>query len=216
MSRLFQNKEIKITYPYIEGKHGGIDIVAKESNGKSGFDNIVSHSNGVVVSVRSDYKTTDKTGNSYGNYVKIKQDNGMFTLYAHLKYGSVKCKVGDNILEGEIIGYMGSTGHTNGAHLHFEVRNESDIRINPTEYLTNDLPNMEKPKEPEEEKNEETKKDTKDSELLNLVKRTIRGDFGNGENRKRALGDKYDNVQRQVDLNYKNKTTKWDKVKIYK
>ena len=56
---------------------------------------------------------------------------------------------------------------------------------------------------------------TPDYDLLDLVRRTIRGDFGNGEERANALGDKYDEVQRQVNLNYENGTTNWDNVRIY-
>lgn len=53
------------------------------------------------------------------------------------------------------------------------------------------------------------------TDLLDLVRRTIRGDFGNGENRARALGSNYAEVQRQVNLNYKNGTTSWNSVRIY-
>lgn len=53
------------------------------------------------------------------------------------------------------------------------------------------------------------------SNLLEMVKKTIRGDYGNGEARKKALGSNYSEVQRQVDLNYKNGTTRWDNVRIY-
>lgn len=52
-------------------------------------------------------------------------------------------------------------------------------------------------------------------DLLDLVRRTIRGDFGNGEERKRRLGNNYNEVQRQVNLNYQNDTTNWDNVRIY-
>lgn len=52
-------------------------------------------------------------------------------------------------------------------------------------------------------------------DILLLVKKTIRGDFGNGDARKKALGDKYNEVQHQVDLNYKNGTTQWDNIKLY-
>ena len=52
-------------------------------------------------------------------------------------------------------------------------------------------------------------------DILDLVRKTIRGDFGNGEARKRALGSNYSEVQRQVNLNYKNGTTSWDKVRLY-
>lgn len=63
---------------------------------------------------------------------------------------------------------------------------------------------------------EEPKKENTDNgDLLTLVKKTIRGDFGNGKARKDALGSNYDAVQHQVDLNYKNGTTRWDNVKLY-
>ena len=51
--------------------------------------------------------------------------------------------------------------------------------------------------------------------LLMLVKLTIRGDFGNGEERKARLGGRYEEVQRQVNLNYQNGTTDWDNIRIY-
>lgn len=52
-------------------------------------------------------------------------------------------------------------------------------------------------------------------DLLDLVRRTIRGDFGNGEERVKQLGDMYDEVQRQVNLNYEHGTTQWDNVRLY-
>ena len=54
-----------------------------------------------------------------------------------------------------------------------------------------------------------------ESSLLLLVKMTIRGDFGNGEERKQKLGGRYSEVQRQVNLNYEHGTTNWDDVRIY-
>lgn len=53
------------------------------------------------------------------------------------------------------------------------------------------------------------------TDILDLVRRTIRGDFGNGEERRRRLGNNYNEVQRQVNLNYQNGTTNWDNVRIY-
>jgi hypothetical protein len=54
-----------------------------------------------------------------------------------------------------------------------------------------------------------------DEELLELVKRTIRGDFGNGQDRVNALGDLYDIVQNQVNLNLQHGNTQWDNIKLY-
>lgn len=52
-------------------------------------------------------------------------------------------------------------------------------------------------------------------DILELVKKTIRGDFGNGEARRKALGSNYDEVQRQVNLNLKNGLTRWDNIKLF-
>ena len=52
-------------------------------------------------------------------------------------------------------------------------------------------------------------------DLLDLVRKTIRGDFGNGEARRQALGSNYAEVQRQVNLNFEYGTTRWDNVRIY-
>ena len=138
MSRILETKENQITQGYNALLHKGIDIVGY----KACLDYIVAHSDGVVVECRKTYKTTDKIGNSYGNYVKIKHDNGYYTLYAHMEYGSVCVNVGDKVTKGQVIGYMGATGRATGAHLHFEVRNAKDVRIDPTPYIDADLPSV--------------------------------------------------------------------------
>ena len=52
-------------------------------------------------------------------------------------------------------------------------------------------------------------------DLLTLVKKTIRGDFGNGQARRNALGSRYDEVQRQVNLNLKNGLSRWDNIRLF-
>lgn len=56
---------------------------------------------------------------------------------------------------------------------------------------------------------------TPDNNLLDLVRKTIRGDYGNGANRQKALGTNYAEVQRQVNLNLKDGRTRWDNIKIF-
>lgn len=138
MSRVFKTKENQITQGYKSLTHKGIDLVGY----KASLDYIVAHSDGEVVEYRKTYNKTDKIGNSYGNYVKIKHDNGYYTLYAHMEYNSVTVKTGDRVRKGEVIGYMGNTGYSKGAHLHFEVRNAKDVRIDPTPYINADLPSV--------------------------------------------------------------------------
>lgn len=63
--------------------------------------------------------------------------------------------------------------------------------------------------------NKPTPAPTLSIDILDLVRKTIRGDFGNGEARRKALGSNYDEVQRQVNLNLKNGLTRWDNIKLF-
>src|SRR5699024_3239983 len=56
---------------------------------------------------------------SWGNYVAIEHEDGTTALYAHQQEYQVK--VGDKVKQGQIIGYVGSTGNSTGSHLHFEL-----------------------------------------------------------------------------------------------
>lgn len=60
----------------------------------------------------------------YGNYIVIKHAGGVQTLYSHLSNTAVG--VGARVGAGDTIGYVGSTGQSTGAHLHFEVRGTSN------------------------------------------------------------------------------------------
>lgn len=60
---------------------------------------------------------------AFGNLIIIKHPNGMITYYAHIKDGGIAVEQGESVSQGEIIGYVGSTGRSTGPHLHFEVRN---------------------------------------------------------------------------------------------
>lgn len=62
---------------------------------------------------------------TYGNYIKIKHASGFETAYAHLKGFAKGIKTGSRVKQGDIIGYVGTTGRSTGPHLHYEViRNE--------------------------------------------------------------------------------------------
>ena len=63
--------------------------------------------------------------------------------------------------------------------------------------------------------NKPTPAPTPSVDILDLVRKTIRGDLGNGEARRKALGSNYDEVQRQVNLNLKNGLTRWDNIKLF-
>lgn len=151
--RLLKGKKCKITQKYVApdaNHHGGIDIVGADSKSNSITDYIVAHSSGTVVAIRNKCNKTYSTynaavkdwGDSYGNYVLIKHSSKCYTMYAHLMYNSVQVKKGDKVSKGQVIGYMGNTGHSSGAHLHFEFRTRESwtTRKDPTKYLNSDLP----------------------------------------------------------------------------
>lgn len=95
--------------------HKGTDI------GRVGYTSPVyaAKAGTVIVATRS---------SSYGNYVVISHGTGNTTLYAHMS--SIKVSVGTYVQQGQTIGITGSTGHSTGPHLHFEVV-ENGVRVNP-------------------------------------------------------------------------------------
>lgn len=132
--RVIEGGLCEITQEYKAGVHNGIDVVGP------GYTLAweVAHSDGTVVAIRNNCNGFE-TG-SYGNYVKIRHDDGYYTLYAHGAYNTVQVKVGDRVKRGQRLMYMGNTGYSFGGHLHWEVRDRNDTKIDPTPYLDADLP----------------------------------------------------------------------------
>ena len=94
---------------YTGDLHTGVDF------GTSIGSNVFASLDGIV----------DGTGNtdiacpgaSFGNWILIKHNNGLSTLYGHLSL--IKVKKGDKVSTGNLIGYSGNTGFSTGPHLHF-------------------------------------------------------------------------------------------------
>ena len=131
--RILKNKICSIT----NLKHDlpAVDIVGVPNK----LDDVIAHSSGKVVWLQTGQKNNPgSSGNaSYGNCVKLQHPNGYFTLYAHLN--RVNVYLGQELVEGQIIGSIGNTGNSYGAHLHWEVRNANDTRIEPVPYLDTPL-----------------------------------------------------------------------------
>ena len=94
-----------------QGLHGnnGVDLAVATGTP------IHAAADGVVILSRS-----GGWGGGYGNYIVIKHNNGTQTLYAHNSKNLVS--VGESVSQGQTIGLVGSTGHSTGPHVHFEVR----------------------------------------------------------------------------------------------
>lgn len=90
----------------VRGGHRGVDIAAPYGTP------IYASDSGTVVEVVSMHP-------SWGNYVTIDHGNGYKTLYAHMS--SFAVQLGDTVTQGQVIGYVGSTGDSTGNHCHFEM-----------------------------------------------------------------------------------------------
>ncbi len=115
--------------------HQAIDIIS----GDCSQCDIIALDSGIVEEVVKNVKYTDHSTAglaTYGNYVKIKQNNGKSALYAHMEYGSVNVNLGDYVEKGAIIGTMGQTGNAYGNHLHLEIKDEGGKPENPVVTLS--------------------------------------------------------------------------------
>ncbi len=117
LSSLFAGRRHPIT-----GKlhhHTGIDIPAPA------WTEILAAKSGVV--------TTSTYNSSYGNYVVVSHSDGTSTLYAHMVQRN--CSKEDTVSQGQVIGYVGTTGSSTGNHLHLEVR-VNNVRQDPVNYFS--------------------------------------------------------------------------------
>lgn len=95
-----------------QGIHGynGVDIGAP-----TGTPVVASAAGTVIISRQGGWN------GGYGNYIVIEHANGTQTLYAHNSENAVG--IGEYVVQGQVIGYVGATGKATGPHLHFEIRN---------------------------------------------------------------------------------------------
>lgn len=98
--------------------HNGMDFAA--STGSP----IYATGDGVVA-------RADNSASGYGNHIVIRHGFGYESLYAHLsKYN---CRAGQHVKRGDVIGYVGSTGRSEGPHCHYEVHKDGKV-VNPLNF----------------------------------------------------------------------------------
>jgi murein DD-endopeptidase MepM/ murein hydrolase activator NlpD len=120
-------------YPFQKGKHyhvsqGPGGLISHKDSYAYDFvmpvgTPLVAARDGIVIAIKSD----SSVGGPYSmyadqaNFVSIYHADGTIANYFHLKKGGVAVKEGQEVKQGELIGYSGSTGFSSGPHLHFEV-----------------------------------------------------------------------------------------------
>lgn len=142
-SRFFKNYDgYKITYPFgtrvIFGKkehHSGVDLVAIAENGGAVSDWVCAFDSGEVIEAGYNSRS--------GYYCKIRHDETLVTLYCHFKKGTLRVKKGDKVEKGAVLGFMGSTGRSTGAHLHLGISLFGEW-VDPEKYFDKDLSEVNK------------------------------------------------------------------------
>ena len=123
-------------------QHKGLDIGGQYPKGDSrnftqpivaSIGGEVIHSTDTCPSVGS---YGNRCGGGFGNWVKVKGDDGNFWIYPHLSKGTITVKTGDRVNQGQELGKMGSSGSSTGAHLHLEVRVGKDSSSSAVDPLT--------------------------------------------------------------------------------
>ena len=108
------------TDPFTKARkmHEGMDFTAKTGTP------IFASGDGIVA-------RADNSASGFGNHIVIRHGYGYESLYAHLsKY---KCRAGQRVKRGDIIGYVGSTGRSEAPHLHYEVHKNGKV-VNPLNF----------------------------------------------------------------------------------
>ena len=98
--------------------HEGMDFTAKIGTP------IYATGDGVVA-------RADNSASGYGNHIVIRHGYGYETLYGHLS--RYKCRAGQRIKRGDVIGFVGSTGRSQGPHLHYEIHKNGSV-VNPINF----------------------------------------------------------------------------------
>ena len=99
--------------------HEGLDIAADKGEP-------------VYASAAGEVLYADNRMRGYGNVVIVRHDSSMTTLYAHNE--ALKVHLGDKVEQGQVIALLGSTGHSTGPHIHFEMR-RSNVALDPRKVL---------------------------------------------------------------------------------
>lgn len=115
--------------------HKGVDLV--RNVGYNTTATIVVIASGTVTAVKNTVTGVDHVHNVEGNYVVVDHGGGMVSKYYHLKYGSIPAGIrkGVTVKAGDTLGFMGNTGDSTGAHLHFQLEQDGKP-IDPKPYIT--------------------------------------------------------------------------------
>jgi murein DD-endopeptidase MepM/ murein hydrolase activator NlpD len=125
------------THGWLTGTFGGrSDPFTGEPGFHQGLDISTEKGSPVFATADGTIESAAYTGD-YGNLIIVRHGFGLATRYGHLSRFATK--PGDRVKRGDVIGYVGSTGRSTGAHLHYEIVANGQL-INPLQLLTQRMP----------------------------------------------------------------------------
>ena len=104
--------------------HEGVDVIAAEGNLLY-----------AVVDGTITKQYWDRPGALAGNGLRVAQDNGTYFTYLHMSGFAPGIKIGTKVKAGDVVGFVGNTGSSATAHLHFEIHPSGGAAVNPYPYL---------------------------------------------------------------------------------
>jgi hypothetical protein len=123
--------------------HRGTDINVNSFQDVDAGVPVLAAANGQVLYVEDNNYDRETTAPSVPwNFVEIAHRDGTLTIYGHLRTHSVTVAPGEYVREGQMIGFMGSSGFTTGPHLHFEVYTQAFGPTDPWGGPQNPAPGM--------------------------------------------------------------------------
>ena len=87
--------------------------------------------NGVIIDIENKIENTkiykdrpivNDGNNNYGNYIIIKHKYNEYSYLCHFEKNTITKKIGDQVLQGEVLGLVGNSGNTQGPHIHYHVQ----------------------------------------------------------------------------------------------
>lgn len=125
--------------------HNGTDLCLHSFREMDRFVAVKAAANGTVEQIRYDQFDRNTSCTGTANIVLIRHDDGTYAYYYHLMKNSVQVRVGEYVLAGKILGWVGSSGCSTDAHLHFECGsfvNGSWVKRDPWHGTYNTLPSL--------------------------------------------------------------------------
>lgn len=135
-SIVFENRNVELNYNYAsKNYHNGWDFGVPIG---TEFYSICSGNINQIVTTQFNDLPFNQSGNTTGNYIRVKCDNGLIASYLHIKANSIpnKYRIGTPVKAGDLLGKTSTTGLSTGPHLHLGLTKEDGTVLDALDYIS--------------------------------------------------------------------------------